>query len=95
MEAKIYQFEIDGEKVWVAANNEEEAVKEYQDLDDDREYTLTELPKEEWSKQKVRNGDYDETDPEDWEVKTFEEFMIDCVGTLKGYGMLIAGTEFD
>jgi hypothetical protein len=84
------------EKEWIAANTNIEALKFYcsetstdlHELEDEDE--IVELPREKWAEMNVRNTDYDETDPDDWEEKTFEEFMKDITRP-----DIIAGTMYD
>ncbi len=84
------------EKEWIAADTNIEALKFYlsessmdiDELDDIDE--IVEVPKEDWSKISVRNGEYDEKDPDDWESKTFEEYMKDVHSP-----ELIAGTMYE
>jgi hypothetical protein len=65
----------------MAARTNIEALKYYfiitstniSDLDDLDE--IEEVPKEKWSEMIIRNSDYNSNDPQDWETKTFEEYM--------------------
>ena len=58
------------------------------DLEDEDE--IIEVSKEEWSKMIVRNTEYDETDPDDFEENTFEEWMKQNPSS-----DIIAGTMYD
>src|SRR5574341_879183 len=70
-----------GEKEWIAARTNIEALKYYfsitstdmNDLDDEDE--VIEVPKEKWGEMTIRNSDYNSNDPDDWATKTFEEYM--------------------
>lgn len=82
MEMKIYELRwTSQEKEWVSGRTAIEALKTYLattdtsiiDLDDEDE--IVEVPKEEWAKMTVRNTEYDENDPNDFEEMTFEEWM--------------------
>lgn len=85
-----------GEKEWMAARTNIEALKCYfnitstdiADLDDLDE--VVEVPKEKWSEMTIRNSEYDSGDPSDWEIKTFEEYMKDQTGP-----DIIAGTMYE
>jgi len=74
-------FEIiykDGEKQWVAASTNIEALQEVlsiESTDIDLMAEIKELPEDKWDKWCVTNTEYDETDTEDWESKTFREFL--------------------
>jgi len=80
---KIFEFQwIDDEKEWIAANTIIEAIQTYclitgiDLIELDAEGDIIELPKEKWSEMKVINTEYDpEEDPDDWEEKTYEEWM--------------------
>lgn len=69
------------EKEWVAANTNIEALKTYLsitstkivDLENDDE--IVEIPEEKWDEMKMKNLEYDETDPDDWKEKTFAQWM--------------------
>lgn len=84
------------EKEWIAAHTNIEAIKTYlsitstdiEDLDDEDE--IVEIPKREWGKMTIHNADYDPSDPDDAEFKTFKEYMKDCKKP-----DLIAGTMYD
>jgi len=75
------QWTSQDEKEWVAANTIIEALQTYCkvtgtdlfDLDETDE--IVELPRKKWPEMTVRNTDYDSTDPDDWYIKTFEEWM--------------------
>jgi hypothetical protein len=85
-----------GEKEWVAARTNIEALKCYfnttstdiNDLDDIDE--IAEVPKEKWITMTIRNSDYNSNDPEDWQIKTFEEYMKD-----QKTPDIIAGTMYE
>lgn len=76
---KIYEFQVEGEKVWIAATTMISAFQTYcnrmgvsieeMDYEDD----VIEIPKEQWSELTVKNTDYDPEDKDDWESMTFEE----------------------
>lgn len=80
---KIYEVGFGTEKYWVAANtviealrvlsNDEDVSFEYYEDTDD----VVEMEQSKWNDIYVKNSDYDETDPDDWEEKTFAEFMDD------------------
>lgn len=84
------------EREWVAAHTNIEALKQYfsitstdiNDLDDEDE--IVEVPKEKWAEMNIRNSDYDSNDPDDWETKTFEEYMKEQIGP-----DIIAGTMYE
>ena len=73
-----------GEKEWVAANTNIEALMYYtcetgthlHDFDPSDE--IKEVPKSEWSILTIQNTDYDPSDPSDFETQTFEEYMKTC-----------------
>lgn len=85
-----------GEKEWMAARTNIEALKCYfnitstdmSDLDDADE--IVEVPKEKWPEMIVRNSDYNSNDPEDWQTKTFEEYMKEQIKP-----DIIAGTMYE
>lgn len=85
-----------GEKEWMAARTNIEALKTYfsitstdmSDLDDVDE--IVEVPMEKWSEMTIRNADYNSNDPDDWQIKTFEEYMKDQTGP-----DIIAGTMYE
>ena len=58
------------------------------DLDDLDE--VVEVPKDKWSEMTIRNVDYDSKYPDDWQTKTFEEYMKDQI-----YADIIAGTMYE
>lgn len=74
-------FEIiykDGEKQWVAADTNIEALQEVlsiESTDIDLMAEIKELPEDKWDEWCVTNTDYDGTDTEDWKSKTFREFL--------------------
>jgi len=80
---KIFELNCSAqdEKEWIAANTNIEALKTYLsitgtdiiDLDDSDE--ITEVPEEKWEEMTVRNNDYDKNDPNDWQEKTFAQWM--------------------
>ena len=98
MEMKIYELRwtSQDEKEWVSGRTVIEALKTYFattdtsiiDLDDEDE--IVEVAKEEWSKMTVRNTEYDENDPDDFEKMTFEEWMEQNQSS-----DIIAGTMYD
>jgi len=98
MEMKIYELRwtYQDEKEWVSGRTIIEALKTYFattdtsiiDLDDEDE--IVEVPKEEWSKMTVRNTEYDENDPDDFEEMTFKEWMEQNQSS-----DIIAGTMYD
>jgi len=95
---KIFELRwtVQGEKEWMAARTNIEALKTYfsimstdmSDLDDVDE--IVEVPIEKWPEMIVRNSDYNSNDPDDWETKTFEEYMKDQTGP-----DIIAGTMYE
>lgn len=95
-ELKIFEIKEGSEKHWVCAYTNIQALKtllnitdrvlgEYDDSDE-----ITEVPKEKWGALTVSNSEYDEKDPDDWESKTFEEYMKDATGP-----DIIAGTMYE
>lgn len=82
-ELKIYElcWNAQGEKEWVCARTNIEALKTYLSITDmnivelDDADEIVEVPKEKWSEYSIRNSEYDHEDPEDWETQTFEEYM--------------------
>lgn len=83
------------EKEWVAhytnigalifyCNETSTSLNEF-DLEDE----VIEVPKEKWEEYKVTNSDYDPSDPDDWEYKTFSEYMKE-----QGSPDIIAGTIY-
>ena len=98
MEMKIFELRwtSQDEKEWVSGRTIIEALKTYLsvtgtdivDLEDEDE--IIEVSKEEWSKMIVRNTEYDETDPDDFEENTFEEWMKQNPSS-----DIIAGTMYD
>lgn len=95
---KIYelQWNEQDEKEWIAANTVIEALIFYSELtgtsliDWDEVDDIIEVPEEKWEELTVRNTDYDVNDPNDWESKSFKEFMKDCTKP-----EIIAGTMYD
>lgn len=92
-------FEIvyaDGEKQWVAADTNIEALREVistEDTDLDLMEEIRDLPENKWDEMNVVNNEYDEEseeDEENWETKTFREFI-------KGYksSVIISSTFYD
>ena len=98
MEMKIFELKwtSQDEKEWVSGRTIIEALKTYLsvtstdivDLEDEDE--ITEVPKVEWSKMTVRNTEYDENDPDDFEEMTFEQWMKENTTS-----DIIAGTMYD
>lgn len=81
-ELKVFELRYGvGEKEWLCAHTNIEALKTYAsitgvsliDLDEDDE--IVEVPKEKWAELHIKNNDYDESDPEDWSHKSFEDYM--------------------
>ena len=80
---KIYELRrtSQDQKEWVSGRTVIEALKTYfattdtSIIDLDYEDEIIEVPKEKWSKMTVRNTEYDENDPDDFEEMTFEEWM--------------------
>jgi len=76
---KIFQFETGGEKEFYAAPTWLKALTEYCNISDQRidelpdDLELDEIPESKWDKMKVENTEYDSSDPDDWETKTFRE----------------------
>lgn len=99
-ETKLKVFELrwnkQDEKEWICAHTNIEALKTYLsmtstdivDLDDEDE--IVEIPESEWSKITIRNSEYDENDPEDFESQTIEEYMRDQLRP-----DIIAGTMYE
>lgn len=95
---KIYELRqtSQDEKEWISGRTSIESLKTYFaitdtsiiDLDDEDE--IVEIPKEEWPKMTVRNTEYDETDPDDVEEMTFEQWMKE-----NPTSDIIAGTMYD
>lgn len=95
---KIFELRwtAQGEKEWMAARTNIEALKCYfnitstdiSDLDDADE--IAEVPKEKWPEMTIRNSDYNSNDPEDWGIKTFEEYMKEQI-----HPDIIAGTMYE
>lgn len=85
-----------GEKEWIAAHTNIQAIKEYCsitstdlfELDDVDE--VIELPESDWDILIVRNLDYDSSDSDDWEEKTFRQFIEGLTSPT-----LIAGTMYE
>lgn len=82
---KIYELQLTeiGEKAWVAANSITEAIETYVSstgediINCDDKYEIVELPKEKWSEMTVTNTEYVESDPNDWEEMTLEQWMAE------------------
>lgn len=82
---KLKVFEIrwtsQGEKEWVAAHTNIEALIYYCDLtsmsisDFDEEDEIVEVPESQWAEMKIKNTEYDYEDPEDWEEMTISEWI--------------------
>ena len=95
-ELKIFElrFNKDGEKAWVAAYTNINAVWAYCSqsdcdlIDFDENDEVVEIPREEWGKLSVTNNDYG--DGNDWKAKTFEEWMKDVKSP-----EIIAGTAYN
>lgn len=93
---KIFELDWSGEKEWVAANTNIEALKTHSAItgtdlvDYDDEDSIVEVPEEKWPEMRVINNEYDENDPDDWKEKTFEQWMKEhtkpdiIAGTLYG-----------
>lgn len=96
MPLKIFELRwtSQGEKEWVCARTNIEALKVYLsitdtniiDLDDTDE--IVEIPKEKWGELKIRNSDSYGDD--DWDEMTFEEYMKDQLKP-----DIIAGTMYE
>ena len=69
------------ETEWIAAKSIIHALQVYSSItgtdltDFESDDEITEVPREKWAELSVRNNDYDPEDPEDWQCKTFEEWM--------------------
>lgn len=82
-ELKIYELKwvSQGEREWVCAYSNIHAIKLYcgetsTSLEDMHELDeVNELPRQKWSEYFIKNTEYDRTDPEDWEQKSFSEYM--------------------
>jgi hypothetical protein len=87
MSQQLKVFELkwnkSGDREWMCAYTNIQAIKEYcsitstdlSDMDDVDE--IIEIPKEKWCEYTINNSEYDKSDPDDWETKTFEEYMKD------------------
>lgn len=97
-ELKVFELRWNnsGEKEWMCAYTNIQALKEYCsitstdliDMDDVDE--VVEIPKDKWSEYNINNSEYDETDPDDWKQKTFEEYMKEATAP-----DIIAGTMYE
>jgi hypothetical protein len=97
-ELKVFELRWNnrGDREWMCAFTNIQAIKEYCsitstdliDMDDVDE--IIEIPKERWSEYSINNSEYDETDPDDWKSKTFEEYMKIATGP-----NIIAGTMYE
>lgn len=82
-ELKIFELKCGGERIWVSGYTNIHALKvicshESSDISDYEESDeIIEVPKDKWPEMTIRNSDYNSNDPEDWETKTFEEYMKD------------------
>jgi hypothetical protein len=78
---KIFEINYkDKEKQWVAANTNIEALQEVlsiESTDLDMMEEIIEIPDSKYDEMNVVNNDYDETDEDDWESKTFRDFIKD------------------
>lgn len=78
---KIFQINYkDGEQQWVAADTNIEALQEVLSIEStelDFMKDIQELPEHRWDEMNVINTEYDEKDEDDWESKTFREFIKD------------------
>ena len=82
-ELKVFELRwtSQGEREWVCAYSNVHALKFYcgetstslQDMHQLDE--IIELPKERWSDYFIKNIEHDRTDPDDWEQKSFAEYM--------------------
>ena len=78
-------FEIiykDDEKQYVAANTNIEALQEVlsiEETDLDLMIEIKEVEDNKLDEFHVVNNEYDETDDEDWETKSFREFLSECI----------------
>lgn len=72
-----------GEKEWVCAYTNIEALVTYFNItgasfvDLSGEDEIIEVPKDKWSEYFIVNSEWDENDPEDWEKKSFADYMKD------------------
>lgn len=97
-ELKVFELKWNklGEREWMCAYTNIQAIKEYCsitstdliDMDDVDE--IVEVPKEKWPEYTIGNCEYDESDPEDWKSKTFEEYMKTAT-----HPDIIAGTMYE
>ena len=89
-------FEIiykDDEKQYVAANTNIEALQEVlsiEETDLDLMIEIKEVEDNKLDEFHVVNNEYDETDDEDWETKSFREFLSECKGV-----SIVAATFYD
>lgn len=92
----IFEIRTDGEKEWVAARSLIHALQVYCSttsidlVEFEQEDEIAELPRDKWKEYKVKNQEYDETDPDDWKEKTFEEVM-----NKNPIPDIIAGTNYE
>lgn len=96
---KIFELQHeDGEKEWIAANTVIKALEcyfkttsmEFWDLHDEAD--IVEVPEEKWSEMYIKNIDYDPQDPEDWQERTFKDWMDNN----KNYGPdILCGTMYE
>lgn len=80
---KIFQLCTGGETEFIASQNIIKAVIFYcqltgfdeTDFEDDD--SIAEIPEDKWIDFAIRNDDYNIEDVDDWETKTFKEYMKD------------------
>jgi hypothetical protein len=97
-ELKVFELRWteQGEKEWVCAYTNLHAIQTYlwvtstNVMDFDTSDEIVEVPKERWSEMRIKNIEYDPSDPEDKEFETFEEYM-----KTKATPDIIAGTMYE
>lgn len=97
-ELKVFELRWvkQGEKEWMCAHTNIEALRTYFNITDtditdlDYEDEVIEVPKEKWAEIIINNSEYDESDPDDWAQKTVEEYMKTATSP-----DIIAGTMYE
>lgn len=98
MKLKVFELRwtSQGEKEWVAAHTNIEALVYYCDLtsmsisDFDEEDEIVEVPESQWAGLKIKNIEYHPLDAGDWEETTIAEWMKG-----KTKPAIIAGTNYE
>jgi hypothetical protein len=81
---KIFQLNTQGESEFISSESLIKAILFYHNLtgnnieDFDDDDTIIEIPQKKWKDYKITNGDFDVNDTDDWQTKTFEEYMKDA-----------------